>query len=227
MDEEVFDRTFDQIDANGDGTIDAQEILRLISIFGKKIDKARFWKVFNESDVDSSGTIDRDEFKNLMINLTETSRKRSAKRYLAMKAKLKDGAKNAGHTKLEEHKKEEATRKREQGKLGYKPPAGGEPHIRHGKQPDGSSWMTEMTDQFRTLSEVYKSRKRWADRAVRAKLLVLPRDPRMRTNMGRQLLHQERLGVLKAETRRLEQEKAEEAMNSLDAFSNLFGKGPQ
>ena len=38
--------------------------------------------------------------------------------------------------------------------------------------PAGSEWMSEMSDQFKALSQVYKKQQGWAHRATRAKLIV-------------------------------------------------------
>ena len=38
--------------------------------------------------------------------------------------------------------------------------------------PSGSQWMSEMSEQFRALSQVYKKQQGWANKAARAKLIA-------------------------------------------------------
>jgi hypothetical protein len=180
LDAEIFDRAFLAIDTDGSGTVTASEILKVTSVFGKHVDKAKFWTVFKEADTDGSGSIDRDEFTALMLRLTDANRRRAAKHFLTRKNNLK----RAGMLKGTENARAENVAKKKDARTvaahHHKKPKN--------KGPEGSRWMSEMTEQFRSLTEIYQKRRKWADQAESAKLLVKPLDPRLRTVLGRQLL---------------------------------------
>jgi len=58
------DTTFKQVDLNGDGSIDKEELVKLFAKLEHGISDEEVWEVFRSLDLDGDGTISEDEFMN-------------------------------------------------------------------------------------------------------------------------------------------------------------------
>lgn len=67
----TFEEAFNQFDADGNGSIDAQELTVILKNLGKNPSPAEVKKQIAEVDLDGSGTIDWDEFLVIMSNLAK------------------------------------------------------------------------------------------------------------------------------------------------------------
>ena len=181
LDQEIFERAFIAIDTDRNGTVEASEILKVLTVFDKKVDHNKFWKYFKEADTDGSGAINRDEFTALLLQMSASARRKSAKRFVALQGKLKQGTKAVGQQQVQQmkdKKKEDAAKGAPQQVAAV--PADG-PKKKRPPAPPGSEWMSEMTEQMKSLGSLYQERKRYCKKADAQQLLVRPIDPRMRT----------------------------------------------
>lgn len=206
-DAEVFKKAFAVIDKDGSGLVEPDEIIACLKIFGKDIDRKRFWEVFKEADRDNSESLDIDEFVEMMLSVTDKTRRAKAKRANALSRKLKGGAAQIAQ---QHRQNKEREKYRYSGRRLEKP-----------KVEEGSAWMDQALAQHRGLADIYASRRRLQRMALGAGLIDPEEDPRLRTMIGRRLVREERQAA--AEQNRPKPQ-GNVAMAALDTFATMFGK---
>ena len=208
VDSAIFEKAFYVIDKDKSGTVEPDEIVSCLKIFGKDVDRKRFWQVFKEADKDGSDSLDLEEFVDMMVRVTEKTRAAKAKRANTLNRKFKLGAMQAAV-----EKKKEAERAKYQG--GRRKPAV--------KKTEGAEWRDGLLAQHRGLADIYVSRKRLQRMALGAGLIEPDEDPRMRTMLGRRVITMEKANAAAAAK---STKAALGNMDAIDAFSNMFGQGP-
>ena len=68
-----FERRFDEMDLDGSGAIDGDELKMILTALGEKISVSRVDAMLNDVDLDGSGEVDYDEFVLMMCNVREGS----------------------------------------------------------------------------------------------------------------------------------------------------------
>jgi hypothetical protein len=218
LDISIFRKAFKALDTDGSGAVEASEVYDTLAVFGKYVDKKNFWGAFSKADLNHDQVIDEEEFVLVMLALTEGSRRKNAKRFQFMQNRLKLGARRAGKAAIAaKQKKQKKTILQE--KIHQRPP-----QMHQRVLPEGSTWMSEMMQQQRALADLYKARQRFQGKAMAAKLLKPPEDPRMRTMLGRRLVEAEHRAHERA-SKQAEEQAAQKEMAALDTFTNMFGKG--
>ena len=196
------------IDKDGSGQIEPDEIVSCLKIFGKDVDRKRFWQVFKEADRDKTESLDVDEFVDMMMTVTEKTRAAKAKRANALSRRLKSGAARVA----QEQKRAKEREKYRGGRREEK------------KVEEGSLWMDQALSQHRGLADIYAARKRLQQKALGVGLIEPESDPRMRTMLGRQLIQAEKKAAEEQERKRTQ---PQVAMAAIDTFATMFGQAPE
>lgn len=207
-DAEVFRKAFAVIDKDGSGQIEPDEIVSCLKIFGKDVDRKRFWQVFKEADRDKSDSLNVDEFVDMMMNVTEKTRAAKAKRANALSRRLKGGAARIAKEQIQAKEREKYRGGRREQK----------------KVEEGSAWMDQALSQHRGLADIYAARKRMQRKALGVGLIDPEEDPRMRTMLGRRVIQEEKRAAAE-EQRKIAQPQV--GMAALDTFATMFGKAPE
>ena len=195
------------IDKDSSGLIEPDEIVSCLKIFGKDVDRKRFWQVFKEADRDKSESLNVDEFVDMMMTVTDKTRAAKAKRANALSRKLKAGAARvAQEQKISKEREKYRGGRREEKKV-----------------EEGSLWMDQALSQHRGLADIYAARKRLQRKALGVGLIEPEEDPRMRTLLGRRLIEEEKRAAAEQERNRLQ---PQVAMAALDTFATMFGQAP-
>ena len=101
---QTYRKVFRLVDADGNGTIDAAEILLLLKKGGYEVNTETFWQTFRELDVDHSSGLQYDEFQDAMETL--------AKRKVGVVSDLdKGGARAREREREREQREQEASKK--------------------------------------------------------------------------------------------------------------------
>lgn len=206
-DTEIFRKAFSVIDKDGSGMVEPDEIVSCLKVFGKDVDRKRFWQVFKEADRDKSDSLDQDEFIDMMLRVTEKTRAAKAKRANALSRKLRAGA-----AKVALDQKKEKEQQRFHGRRSTKTVV-----------EEGSQWMDQALAQHRGLADIYASRKRLQRMALGVGLIEPEEDPRMRTMLGRRVVKEERKRAAEDQRRAA---RPDVAMAALDTFATMFGNAP-
>ena len=96
---QTYRKVFRLVDADGNGTIDAAEILLLLKKGGYEVNTETFWQTFRELDVDHSSGLQYDEFQDAMETL--------AKRKVGVVSDLDRGGARAREREREREQREQ------------------------------------------------------------------------------------------------------------------------
>ena len=205
MDKAIFRKAFAVIDKDQSGTVEPDEVVNALKIFGKEVDRKRFWEVFKEADKDGNESLDVDEFVDMMVRVTEKTRKAKAARGSSLSRRFKHAAADTG--------RKEAKKKARQKFHGT--------GRKKRALTEGEMWMEQALTQQRGLGDIYAARKRLQRAAMGIGLLEPEEDPRMRTLLGRRLVAQEAKAAKEAAHRKAN---PVATMGALDKFAQMFGK---